>query len=191
MALHGHEDVLNRRQLDCLFNSLVRLISKKIYELHITNPMWRESTVTSGFPSQRASKAENFPSCHVVNMKPSKAGISLSSISNPPSQRRAKWHYCPCYLFVSYKSIGTLHITFKFVPFCGTNIGLSELMLVPLSDRSLVLQSFVRQAYIARSSPCTTVAHTSDYHQHFVSHHPAQWMSWTNSRCRCRTRSTE
>ena len=105
---------------------------KKIYKLHITDPFWRESNVTSGFPSQRASNAENFPICHDVTMNISKTDISTSSISKLASLRRQQWHYCPCHLFVSFKSIGILLIMFKFVPFCRTNIGLSEPVFAPL-----------------------------------------------------------
>ena len=35
--------------------------NKETWKLIITGPLWGESTVTSGFPSQRASNAENIP----------------------------------------------------------------------------------------------------------------------------------
>ena len=38
---HG---VLNQQRLDCLFNSLFRVTTKKPWKLHITDPMWGEST---------------------------------------------------------------------------------------------------------------------------------------------------
>ena len=44
LTSHEHHDVSNHWQLDCSFNSLFRLTTKKISELHITDPLWGEST---------------------------------------------------------------------------------------------------------------------------------------------------
>ena len=41
---HGSVDVLNNRLLDCLFNILFSLTSKKISMLRITGPLWGESS---------------------------------------------------------------------------------------------------------------------------------------------------
>ena len=59
MTSHGRHSVSNHRQLDYLFNRLFRRTSKKTSKLRVTDLCERNSPVTSGFPSQRASNAEN------------------------------------------------------------------------------------------------------------------------------------
>ena len=49
-----HHGISNHWQLECLFNRLFRLRTKKRSNLHITGPMGIPP-VTGGFPSQRAS----------------------------------------------------------------------------------------------------------------------------------------
>ena len=49
-----HRAISDHQQLYCFSNSLYRLTMKDTSKLHITGPMWGES---SGFPSQRASNA--------------------------------------------------------------------------------------------------------------------------------------
>ena len=58
--LHEHRGLSNHQQLDCLINSLVRLISKKTSRLHITGLLEGNAPVTEGFPSQRTPCAEAF-----------------------------------------------------------------------------------------------------------------------------------
>ena len=53
---HG---VSTHRRLDCLPNHLFRPISKRISKLRVTGLCERNPPVTGGFPSQRASNAEN------------------------------------------------------------------------------------------------------------------------------------
>ena len=57
---HNESDgVSNHQPHDCLFNSLFRRRSKKISKLHVTGCCDGNSPVTSEFPAQRASYAEN------------------------------------------------------------------------------------------------------------------------------------
>ena len=52
-------DVSNHRHLDCLFNHLFKSRSKKTPKLRVTGICEGNSPVTSEFPAQRASNAEN------------------------------------------------------------------------------------------------------------------------------------
>ena len=60
---HEPHGISNHRQLDCVLSSSVRLAPK----LRITGPLWWESIVIDGFPSQSASNGKSV-SCHEVNM---------------------------------------------------------------------------------------------------------------------------
>ena len=53
------DSVWNYRRLDCLLNRLFRRISKKTSKLRVTGLCEGNPPVTGGFPSQRASNAEN------------------------------------------------------------------------------------------------------------------------------------
>ena len=53
------DDVSNHRRLYCLFNRLFRHRSKKTSKLCVTGLCEGNPPVTGGFPSQRASNAEN------------------------------------------------------------------------------------------------------------------------------------
>ena len=46
-------------QLNCLFSGLLRLMTKKIWWLRITGPVWAESSVTAGLTPQGASNAKS------------------------------------------------------------------------------------------------------------------------------------
>ena len=54
-----HNGVSNHRLYDCLFNSLLRLSSKKTSKTCVTGLCNGNPPVTGGFPSQRACNAEN------------------------------------------------------------------------------------------------------------------------------------
>ena len=54
-----HDGVWNHRYLDCLFNRLFRRRSKKTSKLLVTGLCEGNPHANSGFPSQRASNAEN------------------------------------------------------------------------------------------------------------------------------------
>ena len=56
---YEHEDVSNHRRLDCLLNRLFRRRSKRTTKLRVTGLCEGNLPVTDGFPSQRASNAEN------------------------------------------------------------------------------------------------------------------------------------
>ena len=56
---NGHDGVSHHRCLDCLLNRLFRHRSKKISKLRVTDLCAGNPPVTGGFPSQRASNAEN------------------------------------------------------------------------------------------------------------------------------------
>ena len=57
---HNERDgVSNHRHLDCFLNCLFRRKSKKTSKLRVTGLCEGNLPVTGGFPSQRASKAEN------------------------------------------------------------------------------------------------------------------------------------
>ena len=53
------DGVLNHRRLDCLINCSFRRRSKKTSKLRVTGLCKENPPVTGGFPSQRASNAEN------------------------------------------------------------------------------------------------------------------------------------
>ena len=53
------DDVSNHQHCECLLNPLFRPRSKKTVKLHITGLCEGNPPVTGGFPSQRASNAEN------------------------------------------------------------------------------------------------------------------------------------
>ena len=59
MSYNVRDSVSNLRRLDCLFNRLFSRRSKKSSELRITCLCDGNPPVTGGFPSQRASNAEN------------------------------------------------------------------------------------------------------------------------------------
>ena len=63
--LHWRHDerngVSNHRRLECLLNRLSRCRSKKTSNLRVTDLCDGNTPVTGGFPSQRASNAENVP----------------------------------------------------------------------------------------------------------------------------------
>ena len=57
---HNERDVVsNHRRLDCLLNRLFRRRSKKTQKLLVTGLCTGNLQMTGGFPSQRASSAEN------------------------------------------------------------------------------------------------------------------------------------
>ena len=53
------DGVSSHRRLDCLFNHLFRCRSKKTSQIRVTGLCEGNPPVTAGFPSQRASNAEN------------------------------------------------------------------------------------------------------------------------------------
>ena len=53
------DGVTNHQRIDCLLNRLFRHRSKEISKLRVTGLCEGNSSVTSGFPSQRASNTEN------------------------------------------------------------------------------------------------------------------------------------
>ena len=55
----GRHGVSNHRRLDCLSNHLFRRISKKTSKVRVTGLCEGNPPVATGFPSQRASNAEN------------------------------------------------------------------------------------------------------------------------------------
>ena len=64
---HNEDDgVSNHQAHDCLFNRLFRRRSKKTSKLRVTGLCEGNSPVTSEFPAQRASNAENFPFDDVI-----------------------------------------------------------------------------------------------------------------------------
>ena len=56
---NGHDSVSKHQPHDCLHNHLFRRRSKKTSKLHVTGLCAGNSTVTSEFPAQMASNAEN------------------------------------------------------------------------------------------------------------------------------------
>ena len=54
-----HDGISNHQRIGCFFKRLFRCRSKKISKLCVTGPWEANPPVTSGFPSQRASNAEN------------------------------------------------------------------------------------------------------------------------------------
>ena len=56
---HGHHGVSNYQELHCLFYRLFRCTSKKTSKLRLTGFCEGNPPATGGFPSQRASNAEN------------------------------------------------------------------------------------------------------------------------------------
>ena len=56
---NGCNGVLNHQRLDCLLNRLFRRRSKKTSQLRVTGLCEENPPVTHGFPSQKASNAEN------------------------------------------------------------------------------------------------------------------------------------
>ena len=57
---HNERDCVSNHQcLDCLFNRLSRRISRKTSKLRVTGLCEGNQPVTNGFPSQKASNAEN------------------------------------------------------------------------------------------------------------------------------------
>ena len=55
---HEHHGIWNHWHVDCLFKCLFKHTTQKP-KFCITGPLWGESTVTSGFPPQRASNVES------------------------------------------------------------------------------------------------------------------------------------
>ena len=68
---NGRNGVSNHRHLKCLFNLSLRCRSKKTSKLRVTGLCEGKSPMTSEFPSQRASNAENVSIwwCHHVDNK--------------------------------------------------------------------------------------------------------------------------
>ena len=62
-------DVSNHQHLDCLLNRLFRRRSKKTSKLRVTGHHEGNPPVTGGFPSQRASNAENVPFDDVIMIR--------------------------------------------------------------------------------------------------------------------------
>ena len=56
---NGHGSLSNHQRLDCLLNRLFRHISKKTSNLRVTGLCEGDSPVTSEFPAQMASNAED------------------------------------------------------------------------------------------------------------------------------------
>ena len=56
---NGGDGVSNHRRLDCLLNRLYGRTSKKTSKLRVTGLCEGNSPLTSEFPSQKASNAEN------------------------------------------------------------------------------------------------------------------------------------
>ena len=56
---NGHDGVWNHRRLDCLLNRLFKRRSKNTSKLRVTGLCEGNPPVNGGFPSQRASNAEN------------------------------------------------------------------------------------------------------------------------------------
>ena len=56
---NGHDNVSNHQPHDCLFNPLIRRISKKTSKLRVTGLCVGNSPGTGEFPAQMASNAEN------------------------------------------------------------------------------------------------------------------------------------
>ena len=69
---HNYRDgVSNHRRLDCLLNRLIRRRSQKTSKLRVRGFYEGRSPVTSDFPAQRASNAENvLPIDDVIMEKP-------------------------------------------------------------------------------------------------------------------------
>ena len=55
---HERHGVSNLWQIKCIFKSLFILIGMETSNVPITGPLWRNPSVTDGFPSQRNSNAE-------------------------------------------------------------------------------------------------------------------------------------
>ena len=68
---NDRDGVLNHQRLDCLFNRLLRRISKKASKLCVTGLCEGNPPVTGGFPSQRPVTRKMFPFDDVI--MPSKA----------------------------------------------------------------------------------------------------------------------
>ena len=56
---NGHDDISNHRHLDCVCNRLFRHRLKKTSKLHVTGLCNGNSLMTSEYPAQRVSNAEN------------------------------------------------------------------------------------------------------------------------------------
>ena len=63
VTLHGPREVSNHRQLNCLFNSLFRLTTKKTLNFRNTDPLWGEQPVTGGYPHTRLTTILLLVSC--------------------------------------------------------------------------------------------------------------------------------
>ena len=75
---NGCDGVLNHQPHDCLLNRLFRRRSKKTSKLRVTGLCKGNPPVTGGFPSQRASNAENFSIWWRHHGKGDKVNISVS-----------------------------------------------------------------------------------------------------------------
>ena len=63
---NGHNGVSNHQPRECLLSRLLRHRSKKTSKLRVTGLCAGNSPVTSEFPAQKASNAENFPFDDVI-----------------------------------------------------------------------------------------------------------------------------
>ena len=65
---HEHQEITNHQQLDCLFNNLFKLTTKKIWIFHVTDILWGEPPVTYRFPCKRPVMCKvSMPLCHYMN----------------------------------------------------------------------------------------------------------------------------
>ena len=124
---NGLDGGSNHRRLDCLLNRLFRRRSKKISKLRVTGLCDGNSPVTSEFPAQRASNAENVSNWwrHHAHGKFRNGGKRLSIptpivpawwVSGFPGnlQQCTPWsvvmHICIIYYYVSQLEINSLLI---------------------------------------------------------------------------------
>ena len=61
MTLHKHNGITYHWQIDCLFNSLLRMTTKKTSKLHITRPFWGETTSHQRIPLTKGQWCECIP----------------------------------------------------------------------------------------------------------------------------------
>ena len=84
-----HDGVSNHQPHDCLLDRLFKHRSKKTSKLHVTGLCVGNSPVTSEFPAQRASNAEN-----VFHLMTSSCYISVPVAGSPtqPGQQTVVFH---------------------------------------------------------------------------------------------------
>ena len=83
---HEHQGVLNHWQFNSLFNSLY--MSNKTSKIHITGPLWEESTDTI-FPPQRAINVERVIMSWYHH-------VFVRSLVDSPCKEPEKWKAFPC-----------------------------------------------------------------------------------------------